>query len=105
MSDFSINSTQLVCVAQFVAKPGKRDALVAALAALIPDTRREHGCIRYELNVSLEDENKVAFVEKFVSKAAFDEHCSKAAIQDYFHNVMPELVASHHVEVFSEVIA
>ncbi|WP_394130215.1 putative quinol monooxygenase [Shewanella maritima] len=105
MSDYTINTAQLVCVAQFVAKPGKRDALVAALAALIPDTRRESGCIRYELNVSLEDENKVAFVEKFVDRAAFDMHCQKDAIQDYFHNVMPQLVESHHVELFNQVIA
>lgn len=105
MSDFVINKTQLVCVAQFVAKPGKRDALVAALATLIPATRREPGCIRYELNVSLEDENKVAFVEKFVDKAAFDEHCASQAIQDYFNKVMPELVASQHVEIFNQVIA
>lgn len=104
MSDYVINNTQLVCVAQFVAKTGKRDALVAALAALIPDTRKEPGCIRYELNISLDDDNKVAFVEKFVDRAAFDQHCEKQAIQDYFHNVMPELVESHHVEVFNQVI-
>ena len=105
MQDYVINTTRLVCVAQFVAKPGKRDALVAALASLIADTRREVGCIRYELNISMDDENKVAFVEKFVDRAAFDKHCEKQAIQDYFHNVMPDLVASHHVETFNEVIA
>ncbi|MCW3172867.1 putative quinol monooxygenase [Shewanella subflava] len=105
MSDYVINYTQLVCVAQFVAKAGKRDALVAALVSLIADTRQEPGCIRYELNVSVDDDNKVAFVEKFVDRAAFDKHCAKEAIQDYFHNVMPELVESHHVEVFHQVMA
>ena len=105
MSNHVINTTRIVCIAQFVAKPGKREALIEALASLIPDTRRELACIRYELNVSLEDENKVAFVEKFADRAAFDMHCAKDDIQDYFHNVMPELVESHHVEVFNEVIA
>ncbi|WP_282110779.1 putative quinol monooxygenase [Shewanella algicola] len=105
MSDYAINTQQIVCVAQFVAKPGQRDALVTALASLIPDTRRELGCIRYELNVSVEDENKVAFVEKFVDRAAFDKHCAKEAIEHYFHHVMPELVESHHVEVFNQVTA
>jgi len=105
MSDYAINTQQIVCVAQFVAKAGKRDALVAALARLIPDTRRESGCIRYELNVSVDDDHKVAFVEKFVDRAAFDQHCTKEAIEHYFHNVMPGLVESHHVEVFNQVIA
>ncbi|ABI70363.1 putative quinol monooxygenase [Shewanella frigidimarina] len=105
MSDYVINTQQIVCVAQFVAKAGKRDELVAVLASLIPDTRRESGCIRYELNISVDNDNKVAFVEKFVDRAAFDQHCAKDAIQHYFHNVMPELVESHHVEVFNQVIA
>ncbi|WP_394497063.1 putative quinol monooxygenase [Shewanella sp. ENK2] len=105
MSDYRINTTRIVCIAQFVAKEGKRELLVEALASLIPDTRRELGCIRYELNVSLENDRKVAFVEKFTDKATFDEHCAKDDIQHYFHNVMPELVESHHVEVFNEVIA
>ncbi|WP_137223271.1 putative quinol monooxygenase [Shewanella sp. MEBiC00475] len=105
MPDYTINTQQIVCVAQFVAKAGKRDALIAVLVSLVPDTRRELGCIRYELNVSIEDDNKVAFVEKFASREAFDQHCAKDAITHYFHNVMPELVESHHVEVFNQVIA
>ncbi|WP_144211351.1 putative quinol monooxygenase [Shewanella donghaensis] len=105
MSDFIINNTRIVCVAQFVAKEGKRDLLVEALATLIPVTRRELGCIRYELNISLDDDRKVAFVEKFADRAMFDQHNATDYIQNYFHNVMPGLVESHHVEVFNEVIA
>jgi hypothetical protein len=48
---------------------------------------------------------KVAFVEKFVGRAAFDQPCAKDAIQHYFHHVMSERVESHHVEVFNQVIA
>jgi hypothetical protein len=48
---------------------------------------------------------KVAFVEKFVCRAAFDQPCAKEAIQHYFHHVMSERVESHHVEVFNQVIA
>ena len=35
MSDYAINTQQIVCVAQFVAKAGKRDELVAVLASLM----------------------------------------------------------------------
>ncbi len=105
MSDIKINRQQIVCVATFIANQGKTDQLVEALASLIPDTRREEGCIRYELNVSRDNDHKVTFVEKFVNLAAFESHCNKQSIQDYFHQVMPELVESNHVETYHEVIA
>ncbi|MFT5788771.1 MAG: quinol monooxygenase YgiN [Shewanella sp.] len=38
-------------------------------------------------------------------EAAFNRHCEKDAIQHYFHHIMPELVESHHVETYHEVIA
>lgn len=41
VTDYKINQQQLVCVASFLAKEGKTEALIAALASLIPDTRRE----------------------------------------------------------------
>ncbi|MDB2386382.1 antibiotic biosynthesis monooxygenase [Shewanella sp.] len=105
MSDYKVNTQQLVCVATFTAKAGKIAELVDALSALIADTRREHGCIRYELNLSRENADKVTFIEKFVDEAAFNRHCEKDAIQHYFHQIMPALVDSHHVETYHEVIA
>ncbi|MCS6230902.1 antibiotic biosynthesis monooxygenase [Shewanella baltica] len=103
-TDYKINQQQIACVASFLAKEGKTEALIAALASLIPDTRREAGCIRYELNVSRDEPRRVTFVEKFVDIAAFDEHCAKDAIQHYFHQVMPELVESFHVETYHQIV-
>lgn len=66
MSLYRINQRQIVCVASFLAKPGKEQALIEALGALIPDTRKEDGCIRYELNQSRDEPRRITFVEKFV---------------------------------------
>ena len=44
------NTTQVVCVAEFRAKEGKTDELIAALHVLMKPTHAEPGCIRYELN-------------------------------------------------------
>ena len=104
VADYKINQQQLVCVASFLAKEGKTEALIVALASLIPDTRRDAGWIRYELNVCRDEPRRVTFVEKFVDIAAFDEHCAKEAIQHYFHQVMPELVESFQVETYHQVI-
>lgn len=104
MTNYVINRRQLVCVASFLAFPGKEEALIEALGALIPDTRREVGCIRYELNQSRDEPRRITFIEKFVDVEAFDSHCAKDAIQHYFHQQMPELVESFTVETYHEII-
>ena len=105
-TDYKINQQQIACVASFLAKEEQnRSVDRRPLASLIPDTRREAGCIRYELNVSRDEPRRVTFVEKkFVDITAFDEHCAKDAIQHYFHQVMPELVESFHVETYHQII-
>jgi quinol monooxygenase YgiN len=44
------NKTQVVCVAEFHAKPGKTDELLAALHMLMEPTHTEPAFIRYEMN-------------------------------------------------------
>jgi quinol monooxygenase YgiN len=102
--NFSVNQQQLVCVASFLAHEGRQAELLAALASLVSDTRREAGCIRYELNISRDEPRRMTFVEKFVDLAAFEQHCAKEAIQHYFHHIMPDLVESYHVETYHQVI-
>jgi quinol monooxygenase YgiN len=104
-SNYVVNAQQLVCVASFLAKEGHQTELLAALADLIADTRREAGCIRYELNISRDEPRRMTFVEKFVDLAAFERHCAKPAIQHYFHHIMPQWVESYQVETYHQVIA
>ena len=50
-----IEKTQVVCVAEFRAKEGKTDELIAAMHPLMQPTHKEAGCIRYELNQRTDD--------------------------------------------------
>jgi hypothetical protein len=45
-----IDTTQVVCVAEFHAIEGKTNEPIAALHVLIKPTHAEDGCLRYELN-------------------------------------------------------
>lgn len=46
---------ELVIVAKFIAKAGKAEQLHQALYALIAPTRKESGCLSYELHQSLDN--------------------------------------------------
>jgi quinol monooxygenase YgiN len=89
------NETQLVCIAKFIAKEGEVDQLIQNLHQLIPMTLQEGGCIRYELNQCIEDENRITFIEKWYDQKTFDAHCNTPYIVEFFNEGNP-----HHVEEF-----
>lgn len=95
---------EIACVAQFTAKAGKEDELVRELHGLIPPTRKEAGCRRYELNQAIDDPRRITFIEKFASREAFDYHCSTPYIKGFFESVAPRLVESQIVILYKEIL-
>lgn len=98
------NETQLVCIAQFIAEEGKEDKLLQNLHALSEQTHLEGGCLRYELNQSLEDPCVITYIEKWYDKVTFDQHCAKKYIVDFFNDGKPEFVKSFDVSLHKEIL-
>jgi quinol monooxygenase YgiN len=68
-------STKVVTViATFQARPGQEKAVRETLTALIATTRKEPGCLNYDLHVALDDPTRFAFHENWASKAHLDTH-------------------------------
>lgn len=79
-------------IAVLVAKPGKEDALRSVLTGLIAPTRKEKGCILYELLQNKEDPREFTFVEEWHDDAALEAHFAT----DHIKNALgkfPELLA------------
>ncbi len=98
------NETQLVCIARFIAEEGKATLLLENLHKLITPTLQEGGCIRYELNQSIEDEHLITFVEKFYDQKTFDAHCAKSYITDFFKDGKPDYVKEFDVSLHKEIL-
>ena len=71
----------LTVVANFQAKPGKEVELKQILLNLVAPTRKEAGCLSYDLHQSPEDPAKFLFYETWASKAQLDVHLANAQIQ------------------------
>lgn len=71
----------ITVVATFQAKPGKEAELQKALISLVAPTRKEDGCLNYDLHISPEDAGKFLFHENWTSKAALDAHLQASHIQ------------------------
>jgi quinol monooxygenase YgiN len=69
-------------LALFTAAPGKESELKEALTALIEPTRREAGCIRYDLVRGLGKPAEFAFIEEWESAAHLDAHSQTAHVRE-----------------------
>jgi quinol monooxygenase YgiN len=69
------NVTQpLIVIATLVAQPGKESAVRAALEQVVPPSRAEAGCSRYELHVDNAAPGKFVMLEEWSGEAALKEH-------------------------------
>ena len=86
----------VIIIAHFTAKPGKEEELSAFLQGLVEPTRREPGCVRYELNRDVDDPTTFSFVETFADRQGFDAHCKMPYIDTLFAT-LPVLVAKQYI--------
>jgi len=73
--------TTLRVVAHLRAKPDKIEETKDALKSLIEPTRRETGCIVYELMQNDDDPTDFTFVEEWSGNDALDQHLQTDHIQ------------------------
>lgn len=83
-------SSKVYCVAQFNPKPGKGAELFKVLQSLEPNTTREDGCLQYTVTRQISSpfaDGKsfpIAFHEVWANMAAFEAHCQRQEIVDFF---------------------
>lgn len=85
-------SDPVFVVAHFTAKPGRAAELRAVIEAFVAPTRKEKGCIQYDLCVDAGNPEKFTFVEEWESPADLDAHGRSAHIAAG-REKLPDLVA------------
>ena len=88
----------ITVVATFEARPDKETELRNALIGLVGPTRKEAGCINYDLHVSSENPRRFLFHENWTTKMALEAHLQSPQIQallprlDALCSAPPEIV-------------
>ena len=73
----------LTVIAYMKAKPGREDALRAALESLIPATTGEPGNVNYDLHQGVEDPAVFFFYENWETGAHLDAHLAQPHLVDF----------------------
>jgi len=71
----------LTVVAEFKAKSGKEEELRATLLELIEPTRKENGCVQYDLHVHTSDPGRFVFYENWTSQDTLGRHAGSAHLK------------------------
>ena len=66
----------LIVFAEMYAKAGKEDELRKVLLGLIGPTRKEKGCVQYDLHADNENPAHFFFYEQWTSKEHLDAHAA-----------------------------
>ena len=92
-------------IATLRVKREKLSTLLEAARAVIAATRKEDGCIFYDLHQSVTDPDQVVFVERWASRAALGKHFEqphmtvwRAASGDCIESRKVEIVTPDNVE-------
>lgn len=91
----------LVVIASISAKPGRTAELGLLLKTLLHPTLAEPGCLRYEMNESIEGESWV-FTEQWQSEAHWQQHQSSLHMTR-FKAAAGDLIAEMHLFVGQEI--
>ncbi|WEF34348.1 putative quinol monooxygenase [Pseudoduganella chitinolytica] len=74
--------SNLIVVATITAREGQREAVRAALEAVVPPSRAESGCLRYELHVDNADANRFVMLEEWTGADALAAHEKTPHLRD-----------------------
>lgn len=98
-----MNPKTLTVVAQIKAKPGKENETQQALQALLAPTRKEAGCVNYDLHVSPQNPTLFLFHENWASQADLDRHLQSPHIQAMFARVTELLAEAPQIALWQKV--
>jgi quinol monooxygenase YgiN len=86
-------NTSLRVIARVAAKADSVEQVQAILMGVVDPTRREPGCLSYQLLQNRADPADFAFIEEWVNAAAEQSHYATPHISDALRQ-LPELLAA-----------
>lgn len=84
-------------VARIVAASSTADRLEVEMNVLVDQTRKEPGCLRYDLLRGTENPDIFVFVEAWQSKALWEAHMAGDAIRSFNARIGGDMIASGEI--------
>lgn len=89
-------------VARIKAKPGNEAAVATELHKLVEPSRRDRGCVNYDMHVSLDDPGLYLFHENWETKADWEAHMQTSHLEAW-RSVSDGLLAEFELMTLEKV--
>jgi quinol monooxygenase YgiN len=86
------------------AKPGMEETAKQELLALVGPTRKEEGCINYDLHQSPDHKGHFRFYENWTSKELLDRHLQSAHVKRFIAKVDQLLAEPPEITLWEMVL-
>lgn len=90
-------------LARVVALPEKIGEVESILRILVRETRREAGCVQYELLQNRDNPAEFVFIEEWANDSAIDAHFATAHMQAAFSKAAHLLASAPDIRRYSSV--
>jgi quinol monooxygenase YgiN len=98
-----MNAKSLTVVAQIKAKPGKQGEVRRQLVSLISPSRKDAGCINYDLHQAVDNPALFMFHENWASKGHLDQHLQKPDVQAVLARVGEMVAEPPHITLWEKL--
>lgn len=98
-----MNSKPVTVIALLRSLPEKQEAVASELLALIEPSRKDEGCLNYDLHRSTEDPTLFMFHENWTRKKDLDDHLAKPDLQAVLNRVVPMLAEPPKIQLYEKI--
>ena len=98
-----MNAETLTVVAQIKAKPGKEDQVRQELLSLVAPSRKDAGCLNYDLHQALDNPTLFLFHENWTSEALLEQHLQKPDLQAVLARLGQMVVESPQITLWKQI--
>jgi len=90
-------------LARITARSDKTEEVKSLLLGLVGETRKENGCISYQLLQNNANPSDFTFVEEWASDSDIDNHFTTGHVQDAFSKAASLLAKEPDIQRFSVI--
>jgi quinol monooxygenase YgiN len=98
-----MNTKSLTVLAQVRAKPGKETEIRSMLLSLVAPSRKDAGCINYDLHQAVDNPAMFLFHENWESKALLDQHLQTAHVQGVLGKLGPLVAEPPQITLWDKI--
>ena len=99
----NMNTKTLTVLAQVKAKPGKEAEVRKALLSLVAPSRKDAGCVNYDLHQATDNPAMFLFHENWTSKEALDAHLKSSHVAALLPRVDELCMAFPEIKIWEQI--